>query len=158
MTRFFCDSSWHRSAMFFGSGDGARAKKKSPWSRTYRRNEKARQNDFRKKRRGHPSRGTVVQRIPSRMTRNLCESPWYHIAAFCEMRAARAFIKKESRGAVPIGGLKTHEKTFFSEKRHANPSRGTVVRRIPWRMRHDLSQSRWIHNAAFCSMGAARLS
>ena len=28
MTRFFCNSSWHRSAMFFGCGDGARSKKK----------------------------------------------------------------------------------------------------------------------------------
>ena len=61
----------------------------------------------------HPSRCTVVRRMPSRMTRNLCESPWYHIAAFCEMRAARASIKKESRGAVPIGGSKKHEKTIF---------------------------------------------
>ena len=68
---------------------------------------------FSEKRGAHPSRGTVVSRIPSRMTRNLCESLWYHIAAFCEMRAARASIKKESRGAVPIGGSKKHEKTIF---------------------------------------------
>ena len=68
---------------------------------------------FDKKHGAHPSRGTVVSGIPSRMTRNLCESLWYHIAAFCEMRAARASIKKESRGAVPIGGSKKHEKTIF---------------------------------------------
>ena len=63
---------------------------------------------FDQKHGAHPSRGTVVSGIPSRMTRNLCESLWYHIAAFCEMRAARASIKKESRGAVPIGGSKKH--------------------------------------------------
>ena len=68
---------------------------------------------FSEKRGAHPSRGTVVSGIPSRMTRNLCESLWYHIAAFCEMRAARASVKKESRGAVPIGGSKKHEKTIF---------------------------------------------
>ena len=88
-------------------------KKGKPRRRTYRRNEKALKIVFSEKRSAHPSRGTVVSRIPSRMTRNLCESLWYHIAAFCEMRAARASIKKESRGAVPIGGSKKHEKTIF---------------------------------------------
>ena len=68
---------------------------------------------FDKKHGAHPSRGTVVSGIPSRMTRDLCESLWYHIAAFCEMRAARASVKRESRGAVPIGGSKKHEKTIF---------------------------------------------
>ena len=68
---------------------------------------------FDQKHGAHPSRGTVVSGIPSRMTRNLCESLWYHIATFCEMRAVRASVKRESRGAVPIGGSKKHEKTIF---------------------------------------------
>jgi hypothetical protein len=73
-----------------------------------------RQKPFSDKKHGaHPSRGTVVSGIPSRMTRDLCESLWYHIATFCETRAVRSSVKKESRGAVPIGGSKKNEKTFF---------------------------------------------
>ena len=68
---------------------------------------------FSEKRSAHPSRGTVVSRIPSRMTRNFSESLWYHNATLCEMRAVRASIKKDGRGAVPIGGSKKHEKTIF---------------------------------------------
>ena len=93
--------------------EGLQEKTGKPRRRTYRRNEIASKTFFSEKRGAHPSRGTVVSGIPSRMTRNLCESLWYHIAAFCEMRAARASMKKESRGAVPIGGSKKHEKTIF---------------------------------------------
>ena len=50
-----------------------------------------------------------------------------------------------------IGGLQKYEKFDFGATRQSKPSRNTELRRVPSRMKHNLSKSLYYGNTAFFS-------